>query len=55
MRSARRFFFWGAPSAASGSSLAQGFEAWWPHDRLAVHGYVEALRHYREISAICAT
>ena len=31
---------------------AQGFEAWWPHDKLAVHGYVEALRHYRELSAI---
>ncbi|MED5619210.1 lipid-A-disaccharide synthase [Ideonella sp. BN130291] len=30
----------------------QGFEAWWPHHKLAVHGYVEALRHYREISAI---
>lgn len=30
----------------------QGFEAWWPSDRLAVHGYVEALRHYREISGI---
>ena len=31
---------------------AQGFEAWWPHDKLAVRGYVEVLRHYREISAI---
>jgi len=31
---------------------AQGFDAWWPHDKLAVHGYVEALRHYREISGI---
>jgi lipid-A-disaccharide synthase len=31
---------------------AQGFEAWWPHDRLAVHGYAEALRHYREIAGI---
>ena len=30
----------------------QGFEAWWPHDRLAVRGYVEVLRHYREISSI---
>ncbi len=29
-----------------------GFEAWWPHDRLAVRGYVEVLRHYREISGI---
>ena len=31
---------------------AQGFEAWWPHEKLAVRGYVEVLRHYREISAI---
>ena len=30
----------------------QGFEAWWPHDKLAVRGYVEVLRHYREISGI---
>ena len=30
----------------------QGFQAWWPHDKLAVRGYVEVLRHYREISAI---
>jgi lipid-A-disaccharide synthase len=31
---------------------AQGLEAWWPHDRLAVRGYVEVLRHYREIKGI---
>ncbi len=31
---------------------AAGFEAWWPSDRLAVHGYAEALRHYREIKGI---
>ena len=31
---------------------AQGFKAWWPHDKLAVRGYVEVLRHYREISGI---
>ena len=30
----------------------RGFEAWWPSDRLAVRGYVEVLRHYREIAAI---
>ncbi|MBP6765286.1 MAG: lipid-A-disaccharide synthase [Rubrivivax sp.] len=30
----------------------QGFTAWWPHDKLAVRGYVEVLRHYREISGI---
>ena len=32
--------------------VAHGFEAWWPHDKLAVSGYVEALSHYREISGI---
>ena len=32
--------------------VAQGFEAWWPHDKLAVSGYVEVLSHYREISGI---
>ena len=31
---------------------ARGFQAWWPSDKLAVRGYVEVLRHYREISAI---
>ncbi len=37
----------GGPRMAS-----QGFEAWWPHDKLAVSGYVEVLSHYREISGI---
>jgi lipid-A-disaccharide synthase len=32
--------------------IAQGFEAWWPSDKLAVRGYVEVLRHYREIAGI---
>ncbi len=31
---------------------AQGFEAWWPSEKLAVRGYVEVLRHYREIVGI---
>ena len=31
---------------------AQGFEPWWPSDKLAVRGYVEVLRHYREIVGI---
>lgn len=31
---------------------AQGFEAWWPSDELAVRGYVEVLRHYRRIKRI---
>ncbi len=30
----------------------RGFDAWWPHSKLAVRGYVEVLRHYREISGI---
>lgn len=32
--------------------VAQGFDARWPSDRLAVRGYVEVLRHYRGIVAI---
>ena len=32
--------------------VAEGFDAWWPHDKLAVRGYVEVLSHYREIAAI---
>lgn len=31
---------------------AAGFDAWWPSDKLAVRGYVEVLRHYREIKGI---
>lgn len=30
----------------------QGFTAWWPHHKLAVRGYAEVLRHYREIAGI---
>ncbi len=30
----------------------RGFRAWWPSDKLAVRGYVEVLRHYREIVGI---
>ena len=30
----------------------RGFDAWWPSDKLAVRGYVEVLRHYREITHI---
>ncbi len=37
-----------------GPQMAQrGFEAWWPHDKLAVHGFGwEVLRRYREILGI---
>jgi lipid-A-disaccharide synthase len=31
---------------------ARGFDAWWPHHKLAVRGYFEVLRHYREITGI---
>ncbi len=46
---------WSALDAAGigGPQMAnRGFEAWWPHDKLAVRGYVEVLRHYREIVGI---
>jgi lipid-A-disaccharide synthase len=30
----------------------QGFDAWWPHHKLSVFGYVDALLHLREILSI---
>lgn len=30
----------------------EGFQAWWPSEKLAVRGYAEVLRHYREIAGI---
>ena len=30
----------------------RGFDAWWSSDKLAVRGYIEVLRHYREIVGI---
>ncbi|HZV54112.1 MAG TPA: lipid-A-disaccharide synthase [Rhodocyclaceae bacterium] len=30
----------------------EGFDAWWPSEKLAVRGYAEVLRHYREITGI---
>ena len=36
-----------------GPQMAQrGFQAWWPSEKLSVRGYVEVLRHYREIVGI---
>jgi lipid-A-disaccharide synthase len=32
--------------------LRRGFSAWWPSEKLAVRGYIEVLRHYREIVGI---
>jgi lipid-A-disaccharide synthase len=29
-----------------------GFNAWWPHETLAVRGYIEVLRHYRGMKRI---
>ena len=42
-----RFVGIGGPRMAE-----QGFESWWPHHKLAVRGYAEVLRHYREILGI---
>lgn len=40
-------------SGIGGPSMrVHGFDAWWPSDKLAVRGYVEVLRHYREIVGI---
>jgi lipid-A-disaccharide synthase len=30
----------------------EGLDAWWPAEKLAVRGYAEVLRHYREITGI---
>lgn len=47
---------WPATNAAGigGPQMARrGFEAWWPHEKLSVHGYGwEVLRRYREIVGI---
>jgi lipid-A-disaccharide synthase len=32
--------------------IDEGFDAWWPQHKLAVHGYADALRHYPELSGI---
>lgn len=31
---------------------AQGFDVWWPLEKLAVRGYAEVFKHYREITGI---
>jgi lipid-A-disaccharide synthase len=36
-----------------GAQMARrGFDPWWPSEKLAVRGYVEVMRHYREIVGI---
>lgn len=44
------------PHGIGGPQMAkQGFQAWWPHHKLAVHGFSwELLRRYREIVGIRA-
>ena len=32
--------------------VAQGFDAWWPHERLSVFGYVDALQRLPELLRI---
>jgi lipid-A-disaccharide synthase len=32
--------------------VEQGFDAWWPHDKLSMFGYVEVLGHFRELLAM---
>ena len=40
-------------SGIGGSRMIErGFQAWWPSEKLAVRGYVEVLRHYRELMGI---
>ena len=41
------FFGIGGPKMA-----AQGFDAWWPLEKLAVRGYAEVFKHYWEITGI---
>ena len=42
-----------AASGIGGPRMAErDFQAWWPSEKLAVRGYIEVLRHYREIVGI---
>jgi lipid-A-disaccharide synthase len=42
-----QFFGIGGPQMTK-----RGMQAWWPSEKLAVRGYIEVLRHYREIVGI---
>lgn len=48
----QRWPSWRTAGIGGPQMQSQGFEAWWPSDKLAVRGYVEVLRHYREIVGI---
>jgi lipid-A-disaccharide synthase len=40
-------------SGIGGARMSErGFKVWWPSDKLSVFGYIDALRHYREILGI---
>ena len=42
-----------ASAGIGGPHMARhGFEPWWPYEKLAVRGYAEVLRHYKEIAGI---
>ena len=42
-----------SPRASAGRAWpSTASSAWWPHDKLAVRGYVEVLGHFREILGI---
>ncbi len=43
---------WSSAGIGGPHMQAQGFDAWWPSEKLSVRGYVEVLRHYREIVGI---
>lgn len=43
---------WTTAGIGGPQMVQQGFQAWWPSQRLAVRGYVEVLRHYRGIVKI---
>ena len=32
--------------------IAQGFDAWWPAEKLSLFGYVDVLLNYRELVGI---
>lgn len=49
---AQRWPLWRSAGIGGPHMQSQGFDAWWPSDKLAVRGYVEVLRHYREIVGI---